>query len=78
MKVNVFFPFLTFFSAGEVRLGVTMLLMQLSLVLWPEAVRRARDFAQARGMQRMLDEFSQAYGRDETPPNKRFRQAQAG
>ena len=73
MKVNVFCPFATFFSAGETRLGLVALLMQLSLVLWPEAVRRARAFAEARGVQRMLDEFSQAHQKPEAAPTKSFR-----
>jgi len=77
MKVNVFCPFATFFSAGETRLGLTVLFMQLSLVLWPAAVRRARAFAEARGVQRMLDEFSQAHHKPEEAPTKRFRQPQS-
>jgi len=78
MKVNVFCPFLTFFSAGEARLGLTVLFMQLSFVLWPAAVRQAREFARARGMQQMLDELSLTYSRGDLPPNKRFREAQPG
>jgi hypothetical protein len=71
-KVNLFWPCGVFYAAGEPAKGFGVLMMQLSLVLWPVAVRAAREFTEARGVQAMLTEFSQEYQAPEKLPQKRF------
>jgi hypothetical protein len=81
-KVNALLPCVTFFAAGRVATGVGTLLMQATLVLWPVAVRMARDFSEGHAVDRMLNQLSTTYqlpahvvlGR---PNSKRFRPAKA-
>jgi len=70
-------PFRVFFEAGLIGQGILVLLLQLSLVFWPLAVRRARHFQECAGVQRLLDAFSQSHHARSGPyaePVKRFRQ----
>ncbi|MBB5371948.1 hypothetical protein [Acidocella aromatica] len=54
-------PWLAAFRAGRVTLGLSMLAMQLSLVLWPMAVRLGNEFVQERRVQALLDQISVSY-----------------
>jgi hypothetical protein len=54
-------PCLTFFAAGRVVPGLLTLLMQMTVLFWPVAARMAREFDEARGLERMLSEISQSY-----------------
>ena len=75
-KYGVFLPCRTFFAAGLYGRAILVLLLQLSLIFWPIAIRLARNFNEARGVQNLLNEFSYRYhvleGYRGTPA-KRFR-----
>jgi hypothetical protein len=75
-KSFLLLPCAFFFNQGQYRLGMMALLMQLSLVMWPAAVRLVRSEKQRNGMQRLLAEFSDLHMADpyaRTP--KTFRRA---
>ena len=74
---RVFRPYRTFLAAGLWGRAILVLLLQLSLIFWPLAVRMARNFSDARGVQNLLNEFSHDYyvpGDYRDAPVKRFRQ----
>jgi hypothetical protein len=48
-------------ATGHLWFAVTLFAMQLSLVLWPEAVRRARRFERECRVQTYLDNLSLRY-----------------
>jgi hypothetical protein len=54
-------PFERFFAAGFYGRGALVLLLQLSLVFWPLAIRMARQFEEARGVQKFLDQLAAQY-----------------
>jgi hypothetical protein len=54
-------PCLTFFAAGRLARGLLILLMQVTVLFWPTAARMAREFDEARLLDRMLTEISQSY-----------------
>jgi hypothetical protein len=70
-------PCLTFFKAGKSVSGVTNLAMQMSLVFWPQAARQSQEFSERRGVELMLEQFSETYKvpTGHLPPTKRFRPA---
>ena len=49
------------FAAGRTRLGMLLIFMQVSLVLWPTAVRAARRLEAQRVKQIMLDQLALEY-----------------
>ncbi len=68
---NVFVcPWAGAFRAGRIFLGISMVMMQLSLVLWPVAVCCARKLSCAARVQALLDEISVNYAGQ--PCEKRF------
>jgi len=56
-------PWLGAFRAGRVTLGLLILAMQLSLVLWPIAVRWAKQLSHEHRIQALLDQISVNYAR---------------
>jgi hypothetical protein len=73
LKVKTILPCVTYFSAGRTGMGVVVLLMQVSLFLWPTAVRLAREYAESHAVDRMLTALSSAYQPPVQPvPRKRF------
>ena len=54
-------PFERFFAAGLYWRGSWVLLLQLSLVFWPLAIRMARQYEEARGVQKYLDQLAAQY-----------------
>jgi hypothetical protein len=60
---NMLYPWFSAFRAGRVVLGLSMLVMQLSLFLWPMAMRLEREFANERRVQALLDQISVNYAR---------------
>jgi hypothetical protein len=73
-----YLPCAVFFRAGRVLAGIGVLLMQLSLVLWPVASRMARGLNEQSGVERLLAELSERHRLPADPyakPQKRFRQA---
>jgi hypothetical protein len=79
-RVNALLPCVTFFAAGRRVEGFVNLLMQVTLVLWPVAVQWARQIQEARVINRLLDEFADAYRVpvQRAKPGKRFRGAVFG
>ncbi len=66
-------PWLAPFRAGRVVLGLSILGMQLSLFLWPFAVRLGNEFTHECKVQALLDQISvnyayQAYGKRPSGP----------
>jgi len=74
-KAVTWLPCSLFFAAGRTMLGITVLLMQLSVVLWPVASSWARQFVRETQMEKRLDELVRDY-RVALPldgqPSKRF------
>ncbi len=54
-------PCMTFFLSGRLALGVLTLLMQVSLLLWPMAVRWAKEVKEQDNIQRLLQGLSETY-----------------
>jgi hypothetical protein len=54
-------PFRRFFAAGMYGRGALVLLLQMSLVFWPLALRMARQHEEARGVQKVLDQLAAKY-----------------
>jgi hypothetical protein len=76
LKTEFLLPCAAFFSDGQIKFGFMALLMQLSLVYWPAAVRWSRRSHEQLGVQQMLAAFSIAYQVPSDPyaaPKKRFR-----
>ncbi len=68
----------TFFSSGRTALGIAALVMQVSIIFWPQASAWARRFKEDSGVDRLLAEFADAHRVPVDPyavPVKRFRQA---
>ncbi len=59
--VSVLFPSGIFFGAGQPGRGMLVLLMQVTLIFWPMAVRIARAQIDHAGTQRMLDELARSH-----------------
>jgi hypothetical protein len=75
---QTYLPCAAFFRAGRFLPGVGVLLMQLSLVFWPAAIRMARGMNEQSGVERLLAELSERHRLPLDPygkPAKRFRQA---
>ncbi len=75
LKVNALLPCVTFFRAGRGGMGVTALFMQVSLFLWPTAVRMAREYSESHAVARMLTTLSETYTAVQPVPRKRFKPA---
>jgi hypothetical protein len=76
LKSHVWLPCAAFFSDGQLWFGILALLMQLSLVYWPAAVRWSRRSQEQVGVEKLLAEFSTAYKVPSDPyaaPKKTFR-----
>ncbi len=56
-----YFPCATFFRTGHTGSGLLALVMQLSVVFWPSAIRMAREHGEKLGVQKMLTHFSEIY-----------------
>jgi hypothetical protein len=54
-------PWLGAFRAGRISLGISILGLQLSLLLWPVAVRLAHEFDHECKVQGLLDQISANY-----------------
>jgi len=54
-------PCATFFSAGRTKAGILALLLQLSLVFWPVAVKQARICRKQMAIASKLAEYSSKY-----------------
>ena len=71
------FPCATFFADGRPFSGVTALLMQATVVLWPVAARWAHESIERTGIERLLNELSET-NRSPSDPyrdvSKKFRQ----
>ncbi len=75
IKSSALFPGAAFFAAGRSLAGVAALLMQISLVLWPAAVRWARQLEEQSGKDRILAELSSQHRLDPyARTSKKFRQ----
>ncbi|MDR3505929.1 MAG: hypothetical protein P4L52_06765 [Acidocella sp.] len=61
MSKKLVCPWLAAFRAGRITLGLSMLGMQLSLVLWPMAVRLGNEFDHGCRVQALLDQISVSY-----------------
>jgi hypothetical protein len=79
LRLDVWLPCASFFSAGRIGAGFLALLMQLSIVLWPLAAKWARGTQNQSNIERMLAELAEAHRVPVDPyaavPMKRFRQA---
>lgn len=78
MEKTGFLPCSAFFNEGRFFVGLVVLLMQVSLVFWPLAIRWARNLHERSGVERMLYELSETHRLPADPyaaPMKRFRQA---
>ena len=53
-KLSQILPCASFFSEGRLLLGFIVLLMQLSLVLWPAAIRLSRRTSERSGVEKLL------------------------
>ncbi len=74
-RPSALFPSGVFFSAGRSLAGVAALLMQISLILWPFAVRWARRSNEQSGKDRILAELSDQHRLDPyARTHKKFRQ----
>jgi len=69
-------PYGSFFAAGQYGRGSWVMVLQLTLVFWPLAVKMARNFDEARSVQEFLDTLSARYPATAAAPKltKRFRQ----
>jgi hypothetical protein len=77
-KLSQILPCASFFSEGRLLLGFIVLLMQLSLVLWPAAIRLSRRTSERSGVEKLLAELSETHRMPSDPyahPTKKFRQA---
>jgi hypothetical protein len=72
---HILFPARPAFAVGHYGRGMLLLAMQVSLVLWPLAVRMAKKSDAAQGVQSLLDTLSDQHRRADpaAPPEKRFR-----
>jgi hypothetical protein len=78
LKSQLLLPCASFFADGQLWFGVLALLMQLSLVCWPAAVRWSRRSQEQLGVEKLLAEFATAYQVPADPyavPKKSFRPA---
>lgn len=50
-----------FFSEGEFVMGLVVLLLQLTIVLWPVAAHLARRREEQKGVEKLLAELSEAH-----------------
>ncbi len=74
-KPSAMFPSGVFFSAGRSLAGIAALLMQISLILWPLAVRWARRSVEQSGKDKILAELSDQHRLDPyVRASKKFRQ----
>lgn len=78
MSITLIFPCLAAFRAGRVALGLLMLAMQLSIVLWPAAIRRAKGLFHEHRIQALLDQISVNYARQPHEKTRRFGEGDAG
>jgi hypothetical protein len=60
-QTRMFRPFERFFATGRYGRGALVLLLQISVVFWPLAIKMARQYEEARGVQKFLDELSARY-----------------
>jgi hypothetical protein len=70
-------PCTVFFAERRFAAGIVVLLMQMSLLLWPWAVRRARQLRERANVERVLAQLSETHRAPVDPhalPMKRFRQ----
>jgi len=77
LKLSSLFPCVSFFSKGRLVTASLVLLMQLSIILWPIAVRWARTLNERHGVEKLLAELSETHRVPSDPyaaPTKRFRQ----
>lgn len=74
-KSSIWQPYRGFFEAGRIGTGFLVLLMQLSLVFWPLAIRLSRQLDEERNVQHMLNAIAQDYpvGPERMSSKKRFR-----
>ncbi len=72
-EISILFPSKSFFAAGQYAQAAALVLLQLTIVLWPVSVRLARNHAEARGAQRLLDDMSRRYAATGNRAMKRFR-----
>jgi len=62
MSANIsLLPCAAFFKAGRIGAGIATLCMQLSIVLWPMAVGRARAFVKQTNVELMLADYASKY-----------------
>ncbi len=78
LRLSNVLPFAAFLAEGRVVPGIIALFMQVSLVLWPMAVRWARANDEQTGMEKKLAELSETHRVHTDPyakqPVKKFRQ----
>ncbi|MDE8347000.1 MAG: hypothetical protein POH28_12645 [Acidocella sp.] len=79
MSVNIrhVFPCATFFASGQLLTAVVVLLMQLTVLLWPMASRMAKELDERHGVERLLAQLSETHRAPSDPyamPMKKFRQ----
>jgi hypothetical protein len=76
-KMSQIFPCASFFSEGRLFLGLIVLLMQCTLVLWPVAAWLSKRTSESTGVERLLAELSETHRVTSDPyarPTKKFRQ----
>jgi hypothetical protein len=77
-NMDVWFPCGSFFAAGRYGAGFIALMLQLSLILWPLAIKWARGQHEQTQIERMLTALSEAHRPPVDPyarPLKTFRKA---
>lgn len=77
VKFSRIFPCAAFFAGGQILTALVVLLMQLSIVFWPVAVRLARERDERNGVERLLAQLSETHRVPSDPyavPLKKFRQ----